>query len=173
MTELWDLFDENRNKVNKTMIRGQAMPEDLYHVVVHVWIKNEAGRILLTQRAADSYRSPLKWECTCGSVLAGETSLNAALREVKEEVGISLKENKGKRIDSFRRDIVNGKRLNDFVDVYFFKAEEDYSLENATTSEVNDCKWIEIETIAEKLRNKEMIQTQSYILDLLSELKKY
>jgi len=173
MTEYWDLFDCNRKRVDKQMVRGELMPEDFYHVVVHVWIKKQTGEILISQRSANSYRSPLKWECTCGSVLSGERSIDAALREVKEEVGIDLKKEDGKLIESFRRDYVDNKRLNDFIDVYFFKTKENFSLDKATTKEVNACRWIMPEMLDEKIRNGEMIHTQSYILDLLSELEEY
>lgn len=33
---------------------------------------------------------PLMWECVGGSVLRGESSVDGAVREVKEEVGIDL-----------------------------------------------------------------------------------
>lgn len=170
--EYWDLYSQDRIKNGSIHERGKDMPIDFYHVVVHVWIVNNEGKLLLTQRSANSYRSPLKWECTCGSVIHGENSLQAALREVKEEVGIDLDPNKGRLITSFRRDVVDKKRLNDFIDVYAFKTDKNYSLIDATTKEVNDCRWIYPNMIKELLDGGEMINTQKYILDIVDEVMK-
>lgn len=169
--EYWDLYTKNRIKTNKRHLRGNKISQDFYHVVVHVWLVKEQ-KILITQRNEDSYRSPLKWECTCGSVLSGENSIDAAIREVKEEVGIDLDKNDGRLITSFRRELVEGKRLNDFIDVYAFKVENDYSLSKATTKEVNACKWIEPYELKPLFDNGEMISTQKYILDILDEVVK-
>ena len=49
---------------------------------------NDDGEILLTKRSRHKIAAG-KWECTAGSVLAGETSRDAIVREVKEEIGIS------------------------------------------------------------------------------------
>ncbi|RHU91262.1 NUDIX domain-containing protein [Clostridium sp. OM07-10AC] len=59
---------------------------------VMVWIKNaRTGKYLVSQRSADKDTDPLKWETVAGHAISGDTSLDAALREVYEEVGISLK----------------------------------------------------------------------------------
>lgn len=168
--EYWDLYTEDRVLTDKKHERGKEMPEGFYHVVVHVWLINENNEVLVTQRSKDSYRSPLKWECTCGSVLSGEDSIDAAFREVYEEVGIKLKANMGRKITSFRREFVNEKRLNDFIDVYAFKTNENYSLEKATTDEVNDCKWVNKDQLMKMFKSNEMIKTQRYILDIFKEV---
>ena len=59
------------------------------------------------------------WECTGGSALAGDDSLTAALREVKEETGLVLSSENGKIVHSY-------KRQDSFVDVWLF--EEDHEL---------------------------------------------
>jgi len=46
------------------------------------------GRVLLTLRSENKRLMPSLWENTSGSVLAGESSVGAALRELKEETGI-------------------------------------------------------------------------------------
>lgn len=85
--ELWDVYDENRKATGRTHVRGIPLREGEYHLVSDVWTVNEKQEILLTQRHPDKPYG-LMWECTGGSVLAGETSLEGALRELSEEVGI-------------------------------------------------------------------------------------
>ena len=88
--ELWDLYNAQRRLVGADHIRGEELPDNCFHLVVHVWIRNHQGQYLLSQRAADRPTFPLLWECVGGSVQKGETSLQGALREVKEEVGLTL-----------------------------------------------------------------------------------
>ena len=87
--EKWDLYNAKREKTGLTMQRGENIPKGLYHLVVSVWIVNQQGQYLLSQRHPDK-QYPLYWECTGGAVLSGENSLQGAVREVKEELGITL-----------------------------------------------------------------------------------
>ena len=93
--EIWDLYDENRELLGKDHVRGEQLPIDGYHLVVHVWIRNSKGEYLISQRSANRPTFPLMWECVGGSVVKGEDSLQGAIREVKEEVGVDLNPESG------------------------------------------------------------------------------
>ena len=94
--EIWDLYNEKRELIGKDHVRGEQLPIDGYHLVVHVWIRNSKGEYLISQRAANRPTYPLMWECVGGSVVKGEDSLLGAIREAKEEVGVDLEPGKGK-----------------------------------------------------------------------------
>ena len=81
--ELWDLYDANRRKTGQDHVRGEVIPAGCYHLVVHVWIRNSAGQYLISQRSASRKSFPLMWETVGGSVLKGEDSLAAAVREAE------------------------------------------------------------------------------------------
>lgn len=51
-------------------------------------IRNAAGEIYITQRAADAHMAH-KWEFPGGKIEAGETPQDAVIRELQEEVGIA------------------------------------------------------------------------------------
>ena len=91
--ELWDLYNERRELTGRDHIRGEEVPQGFYHLVVHIWIRNSKGEYLISQRSADRPAYPLMWECVGGSVTKGEDSLTGALRETKEEVGLTLSVN--------------------------------------------------------------------------------
>lgn len=93
--ELWDIYDAQGHRTGKTIRRSEEPGEGEYHLVVHVWIKNARGDYLLTKRdARKSYGG--MWESPGGSATAGEDSLAAALREVQEETGLTLKKERGR-----------------------------------------------------------------------------
>ena len=89
MAEIWDAYDRQFNRIkNGSLIRGEAIPDGLYHLVCEVIVKHADGTYLLMQR---DFEKPFggMWELTAGgSALAGETPAECALRELKEETGI-------------------------------------------------------------------------------------
>ena len=114
MSEFWDIYDENRNLTGRIHERGKPLADGEYHLVVHIWVQNENGDFLITKRAADKMPFPNCWECTGGSALAGETSLDAALRETLEETGID-------HCASEKRCVISYRRGDWFGDVWLFR----------------------------------------------------
>ena len=86
--ELWDLYDKDRKPLGRTHVRGTPLAPGEYHLAVIVVIVNKKGEVLLTRRAAEKDLCPGWWENTGGSVLSGETSLEAIRRELREETGL-------------------------------------------------------------------------------------
>lgn len=163
--EIWDLYDEKRKLTGRTHIRGEELPDGCYHLVVHVWIRNSRGEYLISQRAADRPTYPLKWECVGGSVIKGEDSLHGALREVKEEVGISLPAESGRVVYTKTRGYVDGRRFNDIMDVWLFEYDGDADLANADTKEVADTRWLKAADIRKLYNDSELVDTLGYFFD--------
>ena len=111
------------------------------------WIKNSKGEYLISQRSENKPKFPLKWKCVGGSVLKGESSLQGAIRETKEEVGIDLTQLDGKLVYTKIRKVIKGRKCNDIMDVWLFEYNGDVNLKNATTYEVRDTKWVKKEEI--------------------------
>ena len=89
MPEFWDLYDINRNKLERLHERGVTLNNGEYHLVVEVWVVNSSNKILLTQRHPNKPWGSY-WECTGGSVIAGEDGFVGAKRELLEETGIKI-----------------------------------------------------------------------------------
>jgi len=168
--EIWDLYDRNRNIIGEH-VRGEELPENGYHLVVHIWIKNSKGQYLIAQRAKDRRSNPLMWECQCGSVLKSETSQHGALREVKEEVGVDLDPDKGNVVFSHIRDYVSGKKFNDILDVWLFEYDGEVLLEKATTKEVAQVKWLYPEEIKKLYDNHQLVWTLQYFFEKIMKCK--
>ena len=112
----------------------------------------------MTQRSANKKTYPLAWECVGGSVLKGEESLPAALREVQEEVGIVLHSENGRKVLTQVRDFAGKVRVNDINDVYLFEYDGLIPLAEATTDEVAQAKWMSRDEIMELYHNGEMVE---------------
>ncbi len=160
--EIWDLYDENRELLGKDHVRGEQLPIDGYHLVVHVWIRNSKGEYLIAQRTANRPTFPLVWECVDGLVIKGEDSLQGALREVKEEVGVDLLPEKGHVILSDIKKIEFGKVVNKIVDVWLFEYDGEVDLSNATTDEVAQVAWMNRSQIKELFDANMFVHTLEY-----------
>ncbi|MBP2620449.1 NUDIX hydrolase [Streptococcus panodentis] len=89
MSEIWNAYDLNRNKLPRLLVRGEPVPEGLFHLCVNVFVRHADGELLFMRRAASKSLYPGYYECGAGgSVLAGESSRTAALRELEEETGL-------------------------------------------------------------------------------------
>ena len=83
------LVDENDNQIGLMPIM-EAHEKALLHRAFSVFTFNDKGELLLQQRAADKYHSPLLWTNTCCSHQRnGETSLEAGKRRLQEEMGFT------------------------------------------------------------------------------------
>lgn len=87
--ELWDAYNEKGDRVPGTLVRGEPVPEGLYHLVCCVLVRHVDGSFLLMRRSPEKESYPNIWEIGAGgSALQGETALEAAKRELREETGI-------------------------------------------------------------------------------------
>lgn len=50
MLEMWDLYNDKREKTGKVLLRCVPVPKGLYHLTVSAWIVNSQGQYLLSQR---------------------------------------------------------------------------------------------------------------------------
>ena len=135
--ELWDIYDKDGNKLNITKERGNHLTDDEYHLVVNAWIRNYKGEYLISQRS-ENKKHPLMWECSGGSVLQGETTKDAAIREIKEELGVDLTGHASTLIGRMNR-YFSG--CPDILDIMLFQVNEEINNITIQKEEVNDAKW--------------------------------
>ncbi len=128
------------------------MGEGQYMLYVLAIIQDAQGRILITQRSKEKHWAAGWWEVTGGGVSAGETSEEAIVRELAEEVGLDVSDYPLERIYSYENvDLDSGD--NYIVDIYRFKL--DFTTDDVVlqASEAVDCKLVtfeEIEQVAEE-----------------------
>ena len=147
--ELWDVMDEHRQPKGYTHPRGVPLPEGDYHLIVLVLVQNDRGDVLITRRAPNK-GYPNMWEVTGGSALAGDDSLQAALREAKEETGIALDPACGR--------IVATEQWSDsFCDIWLFRQNFDVSAVTLQEGETTAAMAAPIEQILQMERAGEFV----------------
>lgn len=161
MAEYWDLYDINRNPLGRTIKRGDAFAEGEYYVCCEVWLQNSEGKLLLTQRHPDKKAGGL-WEFTGGGVLAGETTKQAAVRELKEELGISIEEAELSLLDVYQH-------KNYFMDIFVVKKDMDPKTLVLQPEEVVDAKWVSHEELLQMIEEKQVVWSVGFRYGMYSE----
>ena len=93
MDELVEILDSEGNYTGDTALKSEAHKKGWFHPTVHIWFFTEDGNVLIQQRAENKNTFPLLWDVSvAGHIAAGEKIVNAAVREVKEEIGVRIAE---------------------------------------------------------------------------------
>ena len=81
------LVNENDEQVGK-MPKLEAHEKAVLHRAFSIFILNDKNEVMLQQRAAHKYHSPLLWTNTCCShQRVGESNIQAGTRRLQEEMG--------------------------------------------------------------------------------------
>jgi len=133
--ELWDIYTKDRIKTGKLHKRGEKLSDGEYHLVVHVCILNNKNQLLIQQRQPFKIGWPNMWDLSVGgSAVAGDSSSQAAERELAEELG--LKMDLSDLVPQFTITIKNG-----FDDYYIVKKDVNLSHVSLQKEEVQAVRW--------------------------------
>lgn len=166
MRELWDVYDGAGNRIEgRVSIRGRHdMREFEYHMVVYVWIINDRNEVIISKRQKGK---PFEgaWECTGGCVQKGEGSLEAAVREVNEELGLTLDPSIGKLFCRYKRNYPKGAKA--LCDVWVFRQNFELSDMVLQKEEVSEAKIISSDELRAMLLDGKFSKRYAYLSDLL------
>jgi isopentenyldiphosphate isomerase len=100
--ELIDLLDANATKPKSAVHRDGD-----WHRAAHVWIVTSDDRVLLQRRSPDKENYPGLWDVSCaGHLSAGESAVDAAIREAAEEIGVTLRAEELQPIGTIKESLV-------------------------------------------------------------------
>ncbi|MFD0862481.1 NUDIX domain-containing protein [Sungkyunkwania multivorans] len=92
MDELVDILNPDGSYSGRHCLKSEAHRLGHLHPTVHAWLYCNARGILMQKRSENKNTFPNLWDVSvAGHVGSGEDITTAALREVKEEVGLELR----------------------------------------------------------------------------------
>lgn len=147
--ETWDLFDIERQPLHKTHRRGEKLNYGEYHIDVEIWTIDSGNNVLVTLRDPQKENYPDKWESTGGSALAGETSRQAAVRELCEETGITAGEDELVYLGTHLEQAA-------FVDIYLLRRDTPVSQLTMQEGETVDARWISLEELERMIADRSL-----------------
>lgn len=157
--EIIDVYDEFKNKTGKTKIRNKEELEiGEYILGVQAIIINSEKQILITKRSQFKKKYPLKWECNGGAVLVGEDPLDGLVREMKEELGITI--NKEEFV--FLKTV---KTHNNIKDIYLVKKDIEINDLKFDDDEVVEAKWVDINGFMNMFNLGDIVPNVDFIYD--------
>lgn len=137
--EYLDLYNERKEKIGKTILRGTEVPLGCYIMICIVFIENSEGKFLF------QYTSKEKgsiWATTGGHVKSDDDALTTAVIEVKEELGIKLDKNKLKHV-------FTGIKNDRILEVFYIKQDIDIESLTLQKEEVESVKWLSKDELKE------------------------
>ncbi len=161
--ELFDLYDENRFPLNRTVARGTKLSAGEFRLAVHVCIFTLDDKMLCQRR--QPFKMPFSglWDVSVGgAVVAGENTQMAAVRETAEELGLSV---------NLQRPVLTVHFENGFDD--WFRVEQDVDISDCVLqqSEVAEVEKLSCEEILQKIDAGEFIPYKKSLIKLLFSLK--
>ncbi len=155
--ELIDILKSNGNPSGEVKLKSEAHKKGLWHASVQIWIYTSNGQILIQKRAKNKDTYPNLWDISvAGHLTTGDTPIEAAIREIEEEIGYSV------TIKNlfFLKTIKKSKKItdsiidNEFNHLYVAELPITISQLKLQTEEVAEVKLISISKFENELKNK-------------------
>lgn len=114
-TALLDIVDAHDQIIGQGT-RAEIHSQHLFHRAVHVFVLREDGALYLQKRSSHKDSSPNRWDSSCsGHVDTGETYQQAAVRELAEELDITVRPEELEELQYFE---AAGETDQEFVTLY-------------------------------------------------------
>ncbi len=149
--ELIDVLNPDGAFTRVVKEKSEVHRDGDWHRCAHVWIVASDGRLLLQRRALVKENWPGLWDISvAGHVSAGETAIDAAIREVFEEIGLRITAEELTHIRTLqyhvrlREDYIE----NEFHEVHVLRRDVDLAsltLDPLEVAEVKFVRWNELE----------------------------
>lgn len=156
--EYFDLLDENGNKTGKTKLRSEVHRDGDWHKAVHIWIINDRGEILLQRRCATKDSNPNMLDISsAGHLSAGDESLSGAIRELKEELNLSVKAEELQFIKTLKKSTKYTATFinNEFDDLYILRTNKKIEDMKFQEEEISEIFFVPYKKFKEMVKNKQ------------------
>jgi len=154
--ELIDELDTGGNVIG-TIMKSEAHATGALHREIHAYLVNSNNELLIQQRTTNKDIYPGLWDISCGGhVAAGENAKTSVLREVKEELGITVNESDIKYLFTILLKENCGRIANNmYIEVYMVKTDAKLVDIKVQKDEVSDVKYVTFDKFTELQLSKD------------------
>lgn len=143
--EYWDVYDACFRKTGELHRRGDTMKEGQFHLVVNIFLVNNRRELLIQKRSNTVEWKPDIWAVTGGSAIASEGPYEACVRELKEEIGLTVDKEAMRMIAVFQRKF-------SYQAVFLLRSEATLNQMTLQKEEVAEVKWASIAEIRDMIK---------------------
>ena len=157
MDEYIDLLNEAGEPTGETCLKSEAHKKGLFHASAHIWIFNNNKEVLIQKRASNKDTFPNLWDVSvAGHISVGKKPIISAIREVKEEIGLSIKQDNLHYIGTSKKRIQHHTNLIDYElhHIYMCKFDFDINSLKIQTEEVSEIKSITFQSFMKAVNSK-------------------
>ena len=168
-----DILDEQGNQTGQVLMKKQAHDRGLWHPVVHLWIYNSKGQVLLQKRSLNKLVHPGVWDISVGGhAVAGDTPTQAVIKEAREELDLELKAKDLTFIALTKYDekMPAGWWNRFFAWTYLTKLDRKASDFKIEKDEISEVKWFEIDEMMKLV--KDVAKTRGFAPDILDSFRR-
>ncbi len=153
--EYIDVLDKNGKKTGIVKTKKDIYESGDYHRAVHIWIINDNKEILVQKRHPKKETYANLWAISvAGHVRSGEESIDALKRELKEELGQVVADDKIEYLFTLRRkQPYKNHMLHVIDDVYLVNLNIDVENTKLQFSELTDIKYVYYEYLDQIFKN--------------------
>jgi isopentenyl-diphosphate delta-isomerase len=153
--EYVDVLDSSGRPVGRRKPKSEVHRDGDWHGAAHVWIRNAQGQILIQRRSPKKESWPNLWDVSvAGHISAGEGAVEAALREAKEELGITLDRDECRYLFTIAEQVElnNGSYIdNEFHHVFLVEKDLDVGDLNFSDGEVAEIRFMALQELQTNL----------------------
>ncbi len=165
--EIFDLYDRERLPTDEIMQRGQRPPAGRYHMVVHICIFNQDGEMLIQRRSQSKNFWAGMWDISVGGAAQkGDTSWQAAQRELAEELGIVIDFSEIRPAATFNFEF-------GFDDFYLINLDPELVELQLQADEVAEVSWADQETILAMIETGKFLPYYPNLIKLFFDMHLY
>lgn len=149
--ELIDVLTEDGQPTGEVQSRQTIHQKGSWHAAVDIFLVNHQNQVLLQKRSLIKDSFPGLWEISCsGHVDRGETPQQAAIREIQEELGLSITPEQLQKIAVVNESNIlkNGTYINNEIrSIYIIKLQDPPIIYEP--QEISDIKWVSLDQLHE------------------------
>ena len=164
MEELIDVLDNKGNKTGIIKKKSDIKRDGDYHRAIAVLVINNNNEILMQKRSPNKKVYPNLWSIFVkGHVQSGETSIDACIRELNEEVGINITCNELNYLYTIFEEVIKENFIERiFYDTYILR--KDFNLNDITIQEeeLSEIKLVDSNKVISLIENNDKSLVPNY-----------